>query len=181
MSSKVTIHMVSSLDGFIARRDNSLSWFEMTSHFEEGIELTDEEIAAFLASIDCYVLGSRTYEQALAIGWPYGEKPVVVVTSRELPSDRSTVEFHHGELEQLVDEVLRPQYANIWVGGGAHLTKQFLQHGLADEIIISFLPILLGDGQLFFDFIGRELPLHLKDVTTFKTGMVEMTYEVKRG
>jgi len=64
--------------------------------------------------------------------------------------------------------------------GGAMVAKDFIIQILADEIIISFIPVILGDGTLFFDFIGKEQPLHLKDVTAFKDGMVELQYEIKK-
>ena len=60
------------------------------------------------------------------------------------------------------------------------LTKEFFQLGLVDEIVITVVPIILGDGVLFFDFIGKEIPLHLKDVTAYKDGMVELCYALKR-
>src|SRR6201987_1638794 len=84
--SKVTLHVVSSLDGFIARKDNNVSWLEGNGRvYEAGVSVSAEEAAAFVKGIDCYVLGSRTYEHALELGWPYGDTPVVVVTSREWP------------------------------------------------------------------------------------------------
>src|SRR4029077_16117779 len=82
----VTLHMVSSLDGFIAKKDNSVSWLDSPgSVYEAGVSISQEEIANFIKAIDCYVLGSRTYEHALELGWPYGDSPAVVVTSREWP------------------------------------------------------------------------------------------------
>jgi dihydrofolate reductase len=87
--------VVSSLDGFIARKDNSVSWLDANgSAYEAGLSISDEEASAFVKAIDCYVLGSRTYEQALALGWPYGDTPTVVVTSRALKSARESVEFY---------------------------------------------------------------------------------------
>jgi dihydrofolate reductase len=64
--------------------------------------------------------------------------------------------------------------------GGAMLTKEFLRLGLVDEINVSIAPVILGGGTPFFDAIGREYPLHLKDVTAFKDGMVEVWYEIKK-
>ena len=64
--------------------------------------------------------------------------------------------------------------------GGAMLTKEFLRLGLADEINVTIVPILLGEGLSFFDCIGKEIPLRFKDVTAFKDGMVELSYEVKK-
>ncbi len=120
--------MVSSLDGIIAKKDNSVSWFETSDHYEKGI--TEQDTEEFLKTIDCYVMGSRTYEHALELsksyGWAYGDVPTIVVTHRNLPIDR------------------------------------------------------LGDGTLFFDHIGQEQALHLKDVTAYKSGMVELCYEIRK-
>jgi hypothetical protein len=70
---RVTLHMVSSLDGFITKKDNSVSWLDSAgSVYEAGVSISEEEAAAFVKVIDCYVLGSRTYEHALELGWPYG-------------------------------------------------------------------------------------------------------------
>jgi dihydrofolate reductase len=80
-----------------------------------------------------------------------------------------------------VNEKLQPVYKNIWVVGGASLVKDFIQLKLADEIRLSILPIILGDGILFFDHIEQEQALHLKEVTAYKSGMVELWYEIKKG
>lgn len=180
-SPKVTIHMVSSLDGFIAKKDRTVSWLHSTDVYEKGISLTDEEIATYIEGIDCYVLGSHTYEHALKLGWPYGDKPVYVLSHRALPNERENVEFYAGDLTELVNGRLKATYKNIWMGGGAATTKEFIRLKLADEIIVSIMPLILGDGTLFFDYIGHEGRLHLKDVTTYKDGMVELWYEIKKG
>ncbi len=172
--------MVSSLDGFIAKKDGSVSWMHSNDNYEKGIELTKDYISEFLKSIDCYVMGSRTYEHAVELGWPYGEVPVFVLTKRELESDKKSVQFISGDLRRIVNDQLKNQYKNIWMVGGTMLTKEFLRHGLADEINITIIPTILGDGTLFFDYIGKEIPLHLKDVTAFKDGMVEMVYEINK-
>ncbi|WP_339793193.1 dihydrofolate reductase family protein [uncultured Imperialibacter sp.] len=178
--SKVTLHMVSSLDGFIARKDNDVSWIETPDTYDKGVTLTDEQITTFLEGIDCYVMGAKTYEHALALGWPYGNKPVVVLTRRPLKSARVNVTFYAGDLEKLVTERLKPTYKNIWVVGGAAIAKDFLRARLVDEIIVTVKSILLGEGLLFFDSIGVEQPLHLKDVTAYENGMVELWYEVRK-
>jgi len=179
-TSKVTIHMVSSLDGFIAKKDGSISWLKSTDNYEKGITLSEEDVEEFVKAISCYVMGSRTYEHALELGWPYGDVPVIVLTHRDLLTNRENVEFYSGDLDKLVNNRLKPNYRNIWMVGGAMIAKDFIRLQLADEIIISIMPVLLGDGTLFFDYIGREQLLHLKDVTAYKDGMVEMWYEIKK-
>jgi dihydrofolate reductase len=177
---KITIHMVSSLDGFIARKDNSVSWFETSHDYDKGVEGQNAE--EFLKTIDCYVMGSRTYEHAVELsksyGWAYGDKPTFVVSSRNLFSDRKNIEFFSGGLMQLVDERLRPNYNNVWVVGGSMLTKSFIRLKLVHELRVSILPIILGGGLLYFDHVGHELALHLIESTAYKNGMVELCYEL---
>src|SRR5580765_5817600 len=96
--SHVTIHMAASLDGFIARKDGSVDWMETSDEFASGETMDPAFIEAFLKTIDCYVMGSRTYETALSfdakgLGWAYGDKPTFVLTSRDLPRNRDTIEF----------------------------------------------------------------------------------------
>ena len=177
--SKVTLHMVSSLDGFIAKRDGSVSWFETSSSYKKGVTLTEEAVVEFLKAIDCYVMGSRTYELALRLGWPYGDTPTIVLTHRDLPSDRKTVEFYSGELNSLVNGRLKPNYKNIWLVGGAALAKDFIRLKLVDEIRQTILPVILGDGTPFFDHVGQEQAVHLKDVTAYKNGSVELCNEIR--
>ena len=180
MTAKITLHMVSSLDGFIAKKDGSISWMRSMDTYEKGKTLSDEDIADVLQKIDCYVMGSRTYEHALELGWPYGNTPVVVVTSRNLSSINPYVSFYSGDLKELVNNNLKTKYQNTWLVGGALLSKGFLQQNLVDDIIISIMPVILGDGTLFFDYIGKEQDLHLLDVTAYHDGMVELWYDLKK-
>ena len=181
---KITIHMVSSLDGIIAKKDNSISWFETADHYEKGVTLTEQDTSEFLKAIDCYVMGARTYEHALELsgsyGWAYGDTPTIVLTHRNLRVERPNIEIYSGDLNKLVNERLKPNYRNVWLAGGAMLAKDFIRLKLADEIRLSIMPIILGDGTLFFDQIGQEQALHLKDVTAYKSGMVELFYEIRK-
>jgi dihydrofolate reductase len=179
---KVTIHMVSSLDGIIAKKDNSVSWFETPDYYEKGITVQDTE--EFLKTIDCYVMGSRTYEHALELsksyGWAYGDKPTIVVTHRNLLIHRQNIKLYSGDLNRLVNERLKPNYKNVWLIGGATLAKDFIRLKLADEIRLSVMPVILGEGTLFFDHIGQEQALHLEDVTAYKSGIVELCYAIRK-
>lgn len=176
--------MVSSLDGIIAKKDNSVSWFETSDHYEKGTGLTEQDIGKFLKTIDCYVMGFHTYEHALKLsksyGWAYGDVPTIVLTHRNLPIERQNIEFYSGSLDKLVNERLKPNYRNVWLVGGALLAKDFILSKLADEIRLSVIPIILGEGKLFFDQIGLEQALHLKDVTAYKSGIVELCYEIRK-
>ena len=179
---KLTIHMVSSLDGIIAKKDNSVSWFETADHYEKGVAEGNAE--EFMKTIDCFVMGSRTYELALELskefGWAYGDVPTIVITHRKLPIDRKNIEIYSGDLNILVRERLKPHHKNVWVVGGAMLAEDFIRLKLADEIRLSILPIILGEGKPFFNGVAQEQALHLKDVTGYKSGMVELCYEIKK-
>ena len=176
--------MVSSLDGVIAKTDNSVSWFETSDYYEKGVELTEQGTEQFLKSIDCYVMGSRTYEHALELsksyGWAYGETPTIVITRRNLQINRQNIEIYSGDLDNLVNERLKPNYKNVWVVGGAMIAQDFIRLKLADVIRLSIIPIILGEGTRFFFFFKQEQALHLQGMTAYKSGMVELCYELKK-
>lgn len=116
--SRVTVHMAASLNGFVARKDGSVDWLETSDAFADGRTMDPAFVDELLESIDCYVMGSRTYETALrfeseGLGWPYGDKPTVVVTRRELPRTRAGVEFYSGDVAALVNARLRPAFRSI--------------------------------------------------------------------
>jgi dihydrofolate reductase len=172
--------MVSSLDGFIAKKDNSVSWLDNPGGvYEAGVSISEEEIAAFVKTIDCYVLGSRTYEHALELGWVYGDTPAAVVTHRQLPQAKKSVEFYSGDLKTLVAEKLAPRYRNIWLVGGAMLCQHFLERGLVDEINLMIAPVLLGEGLRLFAGSLTEQKWNLKNVVAYKNGFVELAYRRK--
>src|SRR5437763_9945768 len=182
--SQVTIHMAASLDGFVARKDGSVDWLETSDEFAAGDTMEPEFVEAFLKTIDCYVMGSRTYETALSfegkgLGWAYGDKPTFVLTHRELPRVRDTVDFYSGDLAEFVNTRLRPAFRSIWFVGGGTVCGECLRLGLADEVRYSILPILIGDGIPFFDKLNRDVSLHLAEVKAYKTGTVALRYDVR--
>jgi dihydrofolate reductase len=182
---RVTIHMAASLDGFIARRDGSVDWLETSGNFEGGDTLTPDSVEQFLRTIDCYVMGSRTYETALdfeakGLGWSYGDKPTFVLTRRTLQKTRNTVEFYSGDLERLVGERLKPNFPSIWFVGGGEVSAECLRLRLADEVRYSIVPILIGDGISFFQGLDKDVALHLLEATAYKSGMVALRYEVRK-
>jgi dihydrofolate reductase len=181
--SRVTIHMVASLDGFIARKDGGTDWLETSDSFGGGEELDPAYVRDFLTSIDCYVMGSRTYETALGFeakgyGWAYGDTPVVVLTHRDLPKTRETVAFRSGDLALLI-EPLRGDYRNIWIAGGGAVAGECLRLGLADEVRVTLAPVLIGDGIPFFAGLDRDVALHLVEAKAYKSGLVALRHEIR--
>jgi dihydrofolate reductase len=183
--SLVTIHMAASLDGFIARKDGRVDWIETSDEFAGGDDMDPAFIEAFLKTIDCYVMGSRTYETALnfeaqGAGWAYGDIPTFVLTTRTLPRTRDNVTFYSGDLAEFVNGHLRPKFRSIWFVGGGVVCGECLRLGLADEVRYSILPIVIGEGIPFFEKLDRDNALHLVEVKAYKTGVVELRYEVRR-
>ena len=182
--SRVIVHMAASLDGFIARKDGRVDWLETSDEFPEGATMDPGYIEAFLKTIDCYVMGSRTYETALRFasegrGWVYGDTPTFVLTSRDLPRQHPSVEFYAGDVTELFEGSLRPRFRKIWVAGGGTLAGDLVRRGVADEISYAILPIVIGDGIRFFDGLDRDVPLHLAEVKAYRNGMVELRYECR--
>lgn len=181
----VTLHMVASLDGFIARKDGRVDWLEVSDEFEGGDTLDPDFVQEFLKTIDCYVMGSRTYETALdfearGFGWAYGDKPTFVLTHRNLPKTRDTVEFYSGDLVHLVNERLKRSFRSIWFVGGGAVSGECLRLGLVNEVRYSIMPILIGEGISFFEGLDKDVALHLVEIKAYRSGMVALRYEVRK-
>ena len=177
--------MVASLDGYIARKDGRVDWLETSDEFPGGETMDPAFVAEFLKTIDCYVMGSRTYETAIGFvekgfGWAYGDKPTFVLTHRDLPRIRETIEFYSGDLTLLVNERLRPTFKGIWFVGGGALSGDCLRLGLGDEVRYSIAPILIGEGISFFEKLDKDVALHLAEVKAWANGYVELRYEVRK-
>jgi dihydrofolate reductase len=175
--------MALSLDGFIARKDGSVDWLETSDEFAAG-EPMDANMETFLGTIDCYVMGARTYDTAVnfeekGLGWPYGDKPTFVLTHRELRRTRDNVEFYSGELTELITR-LRSAFKSIWVVGGSFVSAECVRLGLADEIRYAIVPILIGEGIPFFDKIDKDVPLHLLEVKGYRNGIIDLRYEIRQ-
>lgn len=172
----VTLYIAASLDGFIATEDGGVEWLE--EHASDTEDGTDGSYEAFFDSVDCLVVGSRTYEQALSFGeWPYGEKPAFVVTSRDLPLVTDRVELVDGNLRELTDE-LAERYDHVWLVGGSALAQSFLRQELVDEIRLTVVPVLLGGGIRLFDDDSEERALETLECRRFESGVVELRYDV---
>ncbi|REJ81990.1 MAG: dihydrofolate reductase [Bacteroidetes bacterium] len=171
--------MVCSLDGYIADKNNSVSWFETSEIFDGGVQAESPE--EFFNTVDCFVMGSHTYEHAFELsknyGWPYGSVPTIVLSSRNLPADRDNIEFWLGSLDDLVEKQLKPRFRNVWVAGGAIITGEFIRKKLAHELKVSILPVIIGGGLLFFEHALQRQNIKLIELKAYNNGMVEMSYK----
>jgi len=177
-------YVAQSLDGYIAESDGGLDWL-LNYDGEAGSDAsqaTDGEYDHFFAQVGAIVMGSGTYEFILAEEddrWPYAGTPCWVFSSRELPvPDGGGVRFARGPVAP-VHEQLRAAAGerNVWIVGGGGLASDFADAGLLDELLLTVVPVVLGDGLPTFERSpGRRL--HLSGVRPFSNGMTELCYDV---
>jgi len=168
------VFIATSLDGFIARRDGGIDWLSIVETPGE-----DYGYARFFADVDALILGRGTYDTVLAFpAWPYGDKRCIVLThgSRE---SRHGERFHAGALGPLLEALHAAGVRRIYVDGGA-VIRSFLREGLIDDITLSIVPILLGDGIPLFDASVPTRRLRLVASQGFPSGLVQLRYDVKR-
>lgn len=176
MSIKVSVYIAASLDGFIARKDGGLDWLPAS---EEGGE--DFGYAKFMSAIDHIVMGRNTFEKALTFGkWPY-DKKVIALTSRDLtlpPQLTGKVEALHLSPRELVHEMGIRGAKEIYLDGGVTI-QRFLREGLVDEMTITIIPILIGEGLPLFGALKKDIKLELIQSKSFKNGFAQNKYKIK--
>ncbi len=162
-----------SLDGFLARRDGRFDFLPT-----EGVE--DHGFDEFFASVDAMVMGRKTYETALGFPeWPYGGKPVVVLSHRPLaPAPAgATVERHSGEPRAIVDALSRRGFRHLYVDGGETI-QQFLAAGCVQRLVVTRVPVLIGEGISLFGPLPADLRLRHVATRAFASGLVQSEYEI---
>ncbi len=176
MNRKVILYIAMSLDGFIAKPDGNIDFLSLVE--KEG---EDYGYSAYLETIDTVILGRKTYDKIRSMGIesPYGERAVFVLTRNSHPgTDKLT--FYSGSLPELISSLKSKPGKNIYCDGGAETVQRLLQEDLIDELIISLIPILLGDGIRLFDKSFQEQKLQLIKSKSFKKGLVQLHYKVVR-
>ena len=173
----VIVYIGTSLDGFIAGRDDDVSWLE--AFLTPG---EDYGYSEFVGRIGTAVMGARTYEQALE----HPERMLsgiktYVVSSRVMqvpPGAR--VEFYQGDLKWLIGKIRQEDNRDIFVVGGGLLVSAMLREGLVDELIQSVAPILLGDGIPLYTGIPGRIDLELVGSVAYPTGIVKLSYRLRK-
>lgn len=172
-----SIFVATSLDGFIAREDGSIDWLPEINL--SGGE--DYGFNAFLSAVDVVVMGRRSYEKLLELGeWPYGEKPVVVLTSR--PWERAShlpasVTSMSGSPVEVLTNLARHGWERVYLDGGRTI-QTFLRAGLVQRLIVTRVPILIGSGLPLFGPLERDVKLRHVSTRTFPPGLVQHEYEI---
>jgi dihydrofolate reductase len=175
---KATVYIATSLDGFIARKNGDLDWLHQGGTRPEN---QDYGYKAFFDTVDALVMGRNTFEVVRAFEpWPYGKKPVVVLTSRrvKIPAKLSkSVSVMSGSVVSIVNKLSEQGMSHLYVDGGVTI-QEWLAAGAIQRLIITRIPVLIGKGIPLFGPLKRDIKL--KHVTTryYPAGLVQSEYEV---
>lgn len=169
---KVSAFVGTSVDGFIARANGDLDWLPSGGN---------PSYDAFIAAVDAVVMGRKTFEKVLTFGtWPYGEKPVFVLSTRvlELPAFPGAVlEQVSGAPPEIVSRLAARGVRHLYVDGGITI-QRFLQAGLIQHLIVTRVPVLIGDGIPLFGALKRDIALSHVATITYPGGLVQTEYVV---
>lgn len=174
MNLRVSVYIATSLDGFIARKNGEIDWLT------GGESSQDYGYAEFISSIDQIVMGRNTYEKVLTFGrWPY-EKKVIVLTGKDLsipPELANSVELLSLTPRALTAELQRRGVTHVYLDGG-NTIQRFLREHLVDDMTITTLPILIGEGLPLFGPLDNDIKLELIESISFGNGFVQSKYKV---
>jgi dihydrofolate reductase len=175
---RVQYYLAASLDGFIATEDHDLQW--LFDAAENPLEGGDANYNAFYAEVGALAIGASTYEFMLTHAWEYEGVPAWVFTHRELPiPDGADVRLVQGGVaEHIADMRAAAGAKNVWVVGGGELASQFAEAGELDELIVSYVPVVLGSGIPLF---ARPIPgqVKLRSSERLPQDMVQSIYDLK--
>ena len=172
MNRKLCLFIAMSLDGYIAKPDNDISFLD-----EMNQEGEDYGYSAFINTVDTVILGRKTYDKVRSMGveLPYGERRVIVLTHNPQPASQTT-SFYSGNLTEKIALLRSQPGKHIYCDGGAETILQLLKGNLVDELIVSIVPILLGNGIRLFGANFLEQKLKLVKSQQFEKGLVQLHY-----
>lgn len=176
MPLKVSVYIATSLDGFIARKNGDLDWLPTPSQGGE-----DYGYAKFMSTIDHIVMGRNTFEKVLSFGGWHYDKKVIVLTNRNLtlpPELSDKVESASLSPRELVRQLEQRGSRNIYLDGGLTI-QRFLREGLVNEMIITTIPVLIGEGLPLFGPLDKDIKLELLESRSFKDGLVQNRYKIQ--
>jgi len=173
MSRKVILYIATSLDGYIAKPNDDLSFLSIVQ--QEG---EDYGYADFVKSVDTVILGRKTYDWVMTQvpEFPHADKISFIITRTARPSIGKT-NFYTGKLKDLISKQKGEQGKNIFIDGGAEIVNELLKENLIDEFIISVIPILVGNGTKLFKDDRPELKLELVSTKQFEKGLTQLHYK----
>lgn len=174
---KTSVFIATSLDGFIARPDGDIDWLMNPDYDIEG---EDFGYSSYISTVDAILMGRNSFEKVLTLGdWHY-TKPVIVLTSRSLDIPEhltDKVSVSSGTVHGILQQMESRGYQHLYIDGGVTI-QQFLQAGAINELTITLIPVLLGEGIPLFGSLNSDIKLKHISTISYKTGLVQNTYEV---
>jgi len=173
---KIVLYIATSIDNFIARKDGSVDWLDKTPNPNN----LDYGYRAFYNGIDTTLMGNATYKEVLSfdIPFPYPDKTNYVFTRTPM-ADNSDVRYISGDISTFVKQLKEQQGTDIWLVGGGEINTLLMDQGLIDEIIITRIPTILGEGISLFAGMPHESELTLERLEDFGNGVTQMVYRPK--
>lgn len=173
MNRKIIVYIATSLDGYIAKPNDDLSFLSMVE--QEG---QDYGYADFIKTVDTVIVGRKTYDKVISMGFdfPHADKNAYVITRTPRPNIGS-VKFYTDDLSALIEKLKSENGKNIFCDGGAEIVNELLKLNLIDEFIISIIPILVGNGTKLFKDDRPEQKLELVSVKSFDKGLTQIHYK----
>ena len=171
---QASVFIATSLDGYIARLDGARDSLP-------GDDVENHGYHEFMASVDVLTSGRTTFDLVVSFGsWPYGDKPVVVLSSRagELKApDGAKCEFMSGAPSEIVARLSKRGFLHAYVDGGVTVTK-FLEAGLLQRMIVRRIPVLIGSGIPLFGNLPSDIRFQHVRTQSYKGGLVQSEYMV---
>jgi len=173
MASEVIAYVAVSLDGYIAAEGGSVDFLTEFGSDEYGYD-------EFIQSVGAVAMGSTTYEQILAWGWPYGSTPGLVLTSRTLgTAEEPEITFSSKDTGEAIATYAEGVTSRLWVVGGGDVISAGLAEGAIDTLELYVMPVVLGSGVPLFTQ-AYEGPLDLVENVAFSNGVTKLLYSTRR-
>ncbi|MBO9998945.1 MAG: dihydrofolate reductase [Cyanobacteria bacterium SID2] len=181
MKPKVSVFIATSLDGYIARPNGDIDWLDAANATVPDGE--DCGYDALIRTVDVLVMGRKSYEKVLSFGsWPYGGIPVTVMSRNPIAFPDSlpkTIQHSSEQPQKLYERLAREGVSHVYIDGG-NTIQRFLAAGLVDELTITIIPVILGDGIPLFGPIASDLSLTCVGAKAYDFGFVQLRYTVPR-
>jgi dihydrofolate reductase len=169
---KTVLYIATSLDGFVAGRNDDISWLFRYNDVDYGYN-------QFFAGVGAIIQGRRAYDIEVQHGWENAH-PVPTFVLRHRPSERKPqredVMFSDDDIGDVLRQAKRLTSKNVWIEGGANVARQFIARALIDEITLAVVPVILGDGIRLFGKTDMPIELSLRETRTFDKGLVQLLY-----
>lgn len=172
----VSVFIAASLDGYIARPDGDVSWLEEYQPLGDG---EDGGYGELFNAVDSMIMGRGTFEKVLTFDWPYGTKPITVMSKslKLIPETLlSSVRIDDSTPLEILKKLEAEGQRHVYLDGG-QVIQSFLREGLVNDLTLTVIPVLLGDGIPLFGRLEDDLKLDVIETRTWENGFVQIKYK----